>query len=734
MPSSKFQLVQLLVGEADALQRFDPSRDYAQAIEDAWILLSEALAITSSDGARALRGYVQYQRARAAMASNQGLSSLEDRQMEGLLASQDALTLYSPDTDRDTYLNLLRFASEFARRLGDHAACIAFTESAIECATKVGGSVFFHTVLQAARQHLRCNVPGGGTTRARALLEEIKEGVEKTTWAEQYSFWNGVYNLEMDSSNWEAAINAARRACWITRRNSAEDFADALSALGGFLERLRHHARALRVFKRAIAAGKEAWSNAAGLASQDPLGIITSQLYTLSTYQSRFYLGAATQCHKMGRHEEEFRFLREGSARTSMAVLNAIHKRQTPSASQQSASPAEEARRVITVEYSFTGEAPLCRVECASEVKFVKLSSKCSDLFNQLMCLAGSEYEGNGGYFDVYSRWRRLGSVGYQLRWMKVLELLSDRIGKLLIEPVLNTIEEFHGDRLALIPNGWMGSLPLQIARVGEDDWLIDRYELIQASSTESLRFLSCVAPAIGKAILVDGGGQDIPMTHSEISSIEKTFRKHDQRETLVLSDSVPIDDFFAILHNEDAAWLHLASHMNFNPYDASGTQIAVRSWASDLGAKGNIRTPELLKSLHKNFKRGGTVVLSGCESGCFDELLSRNGRETLSLANLCLFSGARNVIASSWAVDDLSACLLMQRFYQTLCDGRESVSGCLREAQRWLKQLPRDAAADQLKDLTNVSEAQSILQSQGDTLPFSHPLFWAGWYCAGAA
>ena len=124
-------------------------------------------------------------------------------------------------------------------------------------------------------------------------------------------------------------------------------------------------------------------------------------------------------------------------------------------------------------------------------------------------------------------------------------------------------------------------------------------------------------------------------------------------------------------------------------------------------------------------------VVLSG-----LDGSLSRHVRdEGRGIAFDLVLAGAHGVVAPMWLVTDLSAMLLLIRFYELWCITGISAATALTEAQRWLRRLTAAEAAQHLG--ANGSEYkdafEALFLAEPSSRPFSHPFYWAGFRFIGA-
>jgi CHAT domain-containing protein len=124
-------------------------------------------------------------------------------------------------------------------------------------------------------------------------------------------------------------------------------------------------------------------------------------------------------------------------------------------------------------------------------------------------------------------------------------------------------------------------------------------------------------------------------------------------------------------------------------------------------------------------------IVLSACHTGT-GELV--RGDELLGLGRALLAAGARSVVVSLWAVDDLSAALLMAEFYRRRSAG-SSDRDALMLACRHVRSLDRDralAACAQLRaadpGLADALEqpTRTLGTWPSKSTPYAHPRHWA--------
>jgi CHAT domain-containing protein len=138
----------------------------------------------------------------------------------------------------------------------------------------------------------------------------------------------------------------------------------------------------------------------------------------------------------------------------------------------------------------------------------------------------------------------------------------------------------------------------------------------------------------------------------------------------------------------------------------------------------------------------GRLAVLSGCETG---RVRPNIVSEDISLPSAFLAAGFAAVVASRWAVDDLSTSLLMADLYARWLQGGITIARALAESTDWLRQLERDTAAILVAGLPSAVgapahpagtaveyvDAAAALRA-GAPFPFEQPEHWAAFYVAG--
>jgi CHAT domain-containing protein len=188
-----------------------------------------------------------------------------------------------------------------------------------------------------------------------------------------------------------------------------------------------------------------------------------------------------------------------------------------------------------------------------------------------------------------------------------------------------------------------------------------------------------------------------------------------------------------------EAEVLHFAGHGEFDeasPYRA-GVWIGPRDDPGAIWANADIFSDVQAPA-------GRLAVLSGCETGRTQPNLVG---EEVSLPAAFIAAGYAAVLASRWAVDDLSTTLLMGEFHRRWISGRVSVAAALAASRRWLRDLSKAQALALIDALPAAIDSALPERSrrcralclrarrqlaQAHEQPFADPLHWAAFFVAG--
>lgn len=367
-------------------------------------------------------------------------------------------------------------------------------------------------------------------------------------------------------------------------------------------------------------------------------------------------------------------------------------------------------------------------------------------------------------------------------------------LGKLGLDTLAEYLARHNLSSISLIPFGRLGLLPVSSAQINVDGDLMffcDRFETKLAPNG-----LSVLGSQIRAANSDQNHGQFLTLGNpkpqpSHVRDLPSAEAESRAAYDIAIAKGLPRDQVLRLAPEEgnkahvieglQRAWLaHLAVH---------GTFLAEDPLNSYLLLSGDDSTPEAdcHLSLHEaiqgkvNMAGLRLLVLSACETAINDVLDVPD--EVLSLAAGFIQAGAAGVIASLWAVDDHASYLLITRFFQFYLDQRTPCSPgqALVKAQRWLREEATnellskfdplvaaydEEAGDQIqrqsyqhRNITSMSRTAPVLSTSLRTadgnsssqplaniranaalwaeddpagLPYSEPIFWAGFTITG--
>lgn len=331
-----------------------------------------------------------------------------------------------------------------------------------------------------------------------------------------------------------------------------------------------------------------------------------------------------------------------------------------------------------------------------------------------------------------------------------------------LLPPVVARLEQMaregvRVERLVICPHVHLHLVPWAACRVG-GQYLADRWEISTVPSLSMLvRCRKRPRPA-GHALHVVNPTADLAFADAEHAALR---RHYPQSRTLHRGEATRE----AVLAAAPEAWFfYYTGHMTFHPGEplrgtaavlAQGTRPATAGKSALREAPGTDEQGKFLAPshwltladvfAHMNLSRCGLLIANGCESHMLHPNVTDDAE---SLVTGFLFAGAAAVIGTHWAVWDLSAALLMDKFHQLWNGGTGlPVAAALREAARWLRedirtgrQLVEEIVPTFLEGVTDAktlelcrSAAATHAMRYPDTPPFAAPGHWAAFTASGA-
>lgn len=272
---------------------------------------------------------------------------------------------------------------------------------------------------------------------------------------------------------------------------------------------------------------------------------------------------------------------------------------------------------------------------------------------------------------------------------------------------------------LTWVPQGELSALPISMARPAHASTPLA--EVLPVETVPVFAFLSAGSNQGATAPWALGIISDFA-SDLEGVSVEESLLSQGvwQGKLLQLDTTQPSASAFGSL--EDLNVWHFAGHGKFD------WQNTLRSGIS-LGST-KLRSLDILSE-----QRIGAflVVLAACETG-FPES-THDPYQGRSLPRDFLQAGARHVLASYWPVDDVSAALLVAKFYDELHESGRPAEA-LAKAQLWMRAATRLQIADYLDEkMANLPEegiatvaafAQRFADGELDQQPYKDPYHWA--------
>ncbi len=262
---------------------------------------------------------------------------------------------------------------------------------------------------------------------------------------------------------------------------------------------------------------------------------------------------------------------------------------------------------------------------------------------------------------------------------------------------LLKNLEPEIGDakNLVIIPDGVLWELPFQALITSEQKYVIEKYTVSYSPSLNILNRLQYPSSSgEQKQFLAFANSlpsAPLPETEKEVTNISELYGKTEIYKRRAATEA----------RFKEAAsrfkQIHLAVHGVINPFDSFDSALLL---APTVGEDGRLTVSEILEmNLSANL-----VVLSACDTSSGQVT---SGEGLLSLAWAFLVSGANNVVAAQWAVEEKATADLMSNFYRVLNKNPKSPAMALREAQLASLKLPA---------------------------PYNHPFYWSAFVITGTS
>jgi CHAT domain-containing protein len=313
------------------------------------------------------------------------------------------------------------------------------------------------------------------------------------------------------------------------------------------------------------------------------------------------------------------------------------------------------------------------------------------------------------------------------------LDRTLNEIGRRLLAPILTTVPT-SVRRLIFLPSGGLFLLPLHAAPLmqSETERLCDRYEISYAPSVKVLATLqtgSISKTETGACMILNPENDPrLPFTACETQAL---LRRPEKGKRL-LGRRARREAVLAAVRG--CTYLHFAGHGSYHAEDPTNSGVQL--------ADGRLTLADLWSGA-ADLSSARLVTLSACQTGLSDVRLG-SAEEYVGLPAGFLLAGVPCVVASLWAVPDISTAILMDLFYTFHIQDQQSISAALRKAQACLRNATNsnvvDWLATQLQHADNPISAlysryryyRSQAKVAPDERPFHHPYYWAAFTVNG--
>jgi CHAT domain-containing protein/tetratricopeptide (TPR) repeat protein len=760
-----------------------PVGERADNLEHVIGYLCEALPIFERDGTDRLRADVQYNLGLAYRDRVRGgYEGNVERALEALGASAAAVP--RADDPRRFGLAEAALGTAFVRRVAGERVqnlteAVAHLRSGVEALRQEGHRVEWARArydLASAEDDL-ADATGDRTSLERVVAgyREAQEVLVQETFPIE---WAEIENaVALAYARLPEHADRARRIFaqaleHLDAQNSPRERQQTLRNLGDFEFAAAHWAEAERAYEEAIAVGEAIGAAAYTDAGRREEAAIASQVYARSSYSLL----------RLGRPADALARLEQGKARL-LAEVTAVRDLDPSAAPPELAAgflAAREEIRALEREEALpettagrrsngalgealrAARAALAARLAAFEVQGIALSPRGLDpsgivalaanraLVLPVVTTAGGAFffvpPGASGpadveevrldalngavvgaimrsWIDVYGRFR-VAPQEQREAWQAEVEAVLPRLWELLLGPVDAKLREHAlppGAEVTVMPEGGLALLPLAAASRGDgfflDDWTVSLSPSGYALSLSARRARADAERPADALAVIDPTG-DLVFARLEAERLRAAFP--DARE-LVGAEAIQA----AVATGAEAAtYLHFACHGEYSPRDPLESALQL--------ADGLVT----LRAIAASAALPGTrlAALSACETGMTESQDAPD--EYVGLPSAFLTAGAAAVLATLWAVDDLSTALLAGAFYRFHRVDGLTPAAALRAAQRWL----RAATAEEL-GLAAVWEALGTIEARESArfyaaspslVEFAHPFHWAAFTVTG--
>ena len=318
--------------------------------------------------------------------------------------------------------------------------------------------------------------------------------------------------------------------------------------------------------------------------------------------------------------------------------------------------------------------------------------------------------------------------------WQHLLDDVAAGLRARLWQPLLPALRELGVERVVLVPDADLHTLPLTLGLADG----VDAPAVAMAPSlrlyAHSLRQLQEQEPQENTLMLIANPAGDLAAADVEADLLRDLFAAHGRVTFALTGEEATMDN--VIRTARLGRYWHFAGHARYEWWNPSFSALRLAKREP---------LPLFWVSIWLDLRATRLAVLSACETGITP--VRDPAQEFEGLFSAFLVAGAPAVLASLWPVAELSTALLVHRFYQYhLGDPRAGIpprppAEALRDAQQWLRTLPAvealhhplvDAVRRRNPGWDSPIWRQLLSLESGVEYPYANPYFWAGFVLAG--
>jgi CHAT domain-containing protein len=282
-----------------------------------------------------------------------------------------------------------------------------------------------------------------------------------------------------------------------------------------------------------------------------------------------------------------------------------------------------------------------------------------------------------------------------------------------LIQPMSATLQANQTDTIIFCLGGGLRSLPMAALHAGQQ-FLVEQYNLAIIPAFNLLDHRPTVLP--GLQVLASGASefannQPLPAVPVELAAITQRSAWPGQ---VLLNQAFTLEKFQQARSQTPYGIVHLATHADISAKSVRDSYIQFSDRRLQL---------DQLRQLRLDMPVVQLLVLSACRTA-----LGTPNAE-LGFAGLAVQSGAKAVLASLWAVDDVGTLVLMSEFYEQLQSSTVK-SGALRQTQIAMLQGQLKLGNSPASQASRSGLPQELRSQTNDDL--SHPYYWAAFAMVG--